>query len=370
MTTPTALVLGLDIGGTSTRVLVADTAGQLHGAGTGPGANLTSHSVDNAFAAIFTALRDAVADIDPAEVRQAHIGTAGPANFKQPGVGAAFEDVWHGAGLTCPYEITGDPEVAFVAGTPEPDGSLLLCGTGAVAARFEDRRRIHTADAHGWLLGDMGSGFWLGREAVRSTLGTLGRLDLPGPLGRKVMHELLVAPPRPVSAERVSPGPSANTVATDPGPATESGSVTERLAALKGPADFRALADSLVMKVHSEAPIALARLAPLVSDTADDDPAAATIVREAADHLFGTLSTVRATDDGTPLVLAGSLLTSATPLRRLLEPRLAEKWPKATISAAHNGAAGAAWLAATRIVGADTEAATRLHTQLLASRLP
>jgi N-acetylglucosamine kinase-like BadF-type ATPase len=339
--------------------LIADTDGRLVGTGNGPGANLTSHAPDRAFGAISAAVQAATIDVEPAQIQRAHIGTAGPENFKRPGVLTAFEQMWHDTGLRCPYDITSDLEVAFVAGTAQPDGTLLLCGTGAVAAQFEGRRRNHSADGHGWLLGDMGSGFWLGREAVRLTLATLGRLELPGPLGQEVIRTLLAAPEQPRT-------PRAGAAETAPSTATDSRSVPERLAALRVPADFRALADSLVMKVHAEPPIALARLAPRVSEAADADSMAAGILKQAADHLFGTVSTVRTTD-GTPLVLAGSLLTADTPLRTILEPRLAEEWPKATITRAKNGAAGAAWLAATRILGADTEAGAQVHQRLVSA---
>ncbi|WP_166350444.1 N-acetylglucosamine kinase [Phytoactinopolyspora limicola] len=341
MAHPAGLVLGLDIGGTSTRVLVADTNGRREGTGRGPGANVTSHGADKSLDALSTALRVALTGLDPARVQAAVIGTAGPENFTQPEVAAGFDQIWRDLGLRCDYEITDDARVAFVAGTAEPDGTLLLCGTGAIAARFEQQRRVHTVDGHGWLLGDLGSGFWLGREAVRTTLDVLARHERPGPLGRAVLAALLT--PRGDEA--------------DP-----AGAALERLSTST---DYRALADRIVLNVHQQPPIALAELAPLVSDNAAGDPDATRVLERAADHLLASASTVRTTD-GTPMVLAGSLLTSDTPLRRLLEPRLVEQWPKATISAARDGAAGAAWLAASRLLGPGSTASVELHSRMVA----
>ncbi|WP_228564599.1 BadF/BadG/BcrA/BcrD ATPase family protein, partial [Catenulispora rubra] len=75
-----------------------------------------------------------------------------------------------------------DVTVAFAAGTPAPDGTLLVSGTGAVAARMHDRLPVHFRDGYGWLLGDEGSGFWIGRQAARAALAAAD--------GRRPMAEL------------------------------------------------------------------------------------------------------------------------------------------------------------------------------------
>lgn len=71
---------------------------------------------------------------------------------------------------------------------------MLVAGTGAIAAEVRDLRLDRVADGHGWLLGDAGSGFWLGREAVRGLLADLDAGRAPTPLGRQVLTDLLGAP--------------------------------------------------------------------------------------------------------------------------------------------------------------------------------
>lgn len=87
--------------------------------------------------------------------------------------------IWAGAGLPRAPRLTGDVELAYAAGTSRPDGTALISGTGAVAALFHDFTMVRCADGHGWLLGDRGSGFWLGRAAVRTALSAVDRGDLP-----------------------------------------------------------------------------------------------------------------------------------------------------------------------------------------------
>ncbi len=67
--------------------------------------------------------------------------------------------------------VCSDIEAAFASapGTPA-DGLALVAGTGAVALRITDRRTTTSVDGDGWLLGDDGSGFWIGRSAVRAAL--------------------------------------------------------------------------------------------------------------------------------------------------------------------------------------------------------
>lgn len=328
MTAPaTRLALGIDIGGTSTRALVIGLDGIRYGFGRGPGANLTSHSLEHSLDAISTALADALRDVDPRHVVAAVVGSAGDRNLAVPEVADAFAQRWHRAGLSCPYDIVADALVAFVAGTASPDGTLVLSGTGSLAARAEDRQLVHIADAHGWLLGDLGSGFWLGREAVRATLAALDRRVAPGPLGRNVLQTLIgeVEPGRPP----------------------------------------RQTAGDLVLAVHSRAPVMLSELAPLVDQHAGDDPEARRILHEAADHLLHSAGIVRPPGATSPLVLAGSLLTTDTELAKLVVPRLSARWPQAAMSTAQDAVAGAAWLAAITAGRLDDDEAGRLHQVLL-----
>ncbi|MGH3736283.1 MAG: N-acetylglucosamine kinase, partial [Micromonosporaceae bacterium] len=215
-----ALVLGLDVGGTSSRALLADSHGRRLGSGTAAGGNPTSHDETAAFAAIGAAIRDALAGTAPSRVAAAVIGMAGGGRL--PEVREKFDAMWYGTGLRCDYHVVGDAVVAFAAGTPEPDGTLLLAGTGAIAAQLHQHSLDRVADGRGWLLGDLGSGFWLGREAVRALLDHLDGWTAPSELIRLVHQELLGAAP---------------------------------------PAPARAAGDAVVNAVRREPPVALARLA-------------------------------------------------------------------------------------------------------------
>jgi N-acetylglucosamine kinase-like BadF-type ATPase len=65
--------------------------------------------------------------------------------------------------------ITHDAETALVGGIGQRIGVALIAGTGAIAYGINARGETRRADGWGYLLGDGGSGYWIGREALRTT---------------------------------------------------------------------------------------------------------------------------------------------------------------------------------------------------------
>lgn len=319
----TACVLGLDVGGTSTRALLADTSGRRLGCGSAGGGNPISRGETVAAANIASAAGRALANVDPSDVAATVVGGAGFQAFREGDSGHLLDEVWRQLGLRCPVSLVADAEVAYAAGTAEPDGTVLIAGTGAVAVDIAKRRRSgKRADGYGWLLGDLGSGIWLGRQAVYAALLWLDGNGPGGPLVESVLHE--IAPEVP---------------------------------------DVNG--DFVVRRVMDDEPVRLSRLSPLVTAAAvGKDPTACDIVDRAVAHLCDTVSAVRAAQSDTPVVLAGSLAAQDTPVSRGLRTDLARRHPAAPVLTAHDGAAGAAWIAGRELV-ADEAAVRRLHQALV-----
>ncbi|MBA3310905.1 MAG: ATPase [Nocardioidaceae bacterium] len=321
------LVLGGDVGGTSTRILVASHDGMSLRRGTAGGGNPTAHP-ETAADALDRSLCEALEGLDPAMVRAAVIGLAGGTALHHPRVSAAFGRVWAANGLTCAPAYVPDLEVAFAAGTAEPDGTVLIAGTGASAGALRDRRLIQTADGHGWLLGDDGSGFWLGREAARATLCSLDAGGPLGPLATSVLGALAIAEHPPAGEP---PGPS------------------HRRA-------------RVISTLNERPPIRLAELAPLVTSAFEnDDAVAGDIVERAAGLLSRTLGRIREAGEVTPIVLAGSLAGERSPVGARLRAMVSERFAGDVFSAA-DGVGGAAWLALASLdpAAANNEVRARL----------
>ncbi len=314
-----ALVLGLDAGGTSTRAVVASAEGEVLGRGSGAGAN--QHSARDPAAALTEALRAALTGLDPARVAVGVLGLAGAGAAGLARAERLAATAWEQAGLTGRPTVVTDLAVAFAAATAGPDGTLLLAGTGAVSALFRDRAAVRRCDGYGWLVGDEGSGVWLGREAVRAALGALDGRAEPTSLVRAVSQALL----------------------GDGG--TGDGGTGD--GASDGPAQ------RLVGAVYAAEPARLGALAPVLDAAArEGDAVALRIVAEGAACLLRSALALGPVDPGAPFVLAGSLLTRSTLLAARVRAGLAAAGVAGPL-VAEDGAAGAAALALRGLGAAD-----------------
>jgi len=251
------VVVGVDVGGTTTRCLVVSTSGEVVGSGQAGGGSIRS-SAGLPAEQLARALNAALSGVEPTSVRAGVFGIAGSGTAAGSLARDAAAQAWKSAGLAGTPQVVTDLEVAFAAGTPEPSGLLLLAGTGAGAAAFTDRRIVRRCDGYGWLLGDEGSAVWLGLRGVQAALNAYD--------GR--------------------------------GPASALRDAVARHFDLH--ADFT---QGVIAAVHAREPAYLGQLAPLVtSAAAAGDVVAVSLVDAAASRL---VAAVRAVWDGeTDLVLA------------------------------------------------------------------
>ncbi|WP_170225243.1 N-acetylglucosamine kinase [Nocardioides albertanoniae] len=261
--------LGLDAGGTSTRAVVVASDGRCLGVGRAGSGNPTSAGIDAATHAIVTSAGQAVTAASLGSVAGAALAVAGAADTgHRSAIGAALADLVEGEPV---FEF--DVLAAYFSGTAAADGYVLLSGTGASAVRVEGGQLAAISDGLGWLLGDVGSGFWLGREVVRRALA-----PLDGRGTSTLLTELLLDRLRIVPDERRTAGR------------------TSALVAATG-------------ALYAMPPLRLADFASLAFEAADSgDPVATGILEEAAVGLAETLAAVRTPAVDGPLVAAGSVL--------------------------------------------------------------
>lgn len=322
------LLVGADVGGTSSKVVVCGTDGEVRAFALAPGGNIRSSgasALDNVFAAVATAL-DASGG---ARVVGAHLGIAGAGSARHAEISAACVDRAGRLGIDPSLVTVGtDLETAFLASAPQDHGLLVVAGTGAVAAVLADSRVVGRCDGMGWLLGDAGSATWIGMRA----LGAVARsIDHRGPATS------LVAPVLDVLAQRRSR-------------TGDDGAVEE-------PGDVR---QAMIAGAYELLPADFGALAPLVFGAAGaGDGVGRSIVEDAVDALArsaeGAVSDALAA--GSPAtgvaVLAGGLLSPGGPLRSAVAGTLARRLPEfPVVSDGHT---------APPVVGAVRLAATRAH---------
>nr|WP_042190861.1 BadF/BadG/BcrA/BcrD ATPase family protein [Kibdelosporangium sp. MJ126-NF4]CEL19647.1 N-acetylglucosamine kinase of eukaryotic type [Kibdelosporangium sp. MJ126-NF4]CTQ94553.1 N-acetylglucosamine kinase of eukaryotic type (EC 2.7.1.59) [Kibdelosporangium sp. MJ126-NF4] len=302
-------VVGVDAGGTGSRALAVDLAGYRLGRGASGGANPNSHPYDVAAARITEAISLAIRDLAPADCRACVVGMAGSSKLSDPDVAKVFHDTWRELGLGCEVRVITDQEAAFASMTSETSGTILVAGTGSIASRIENHRAARIVGGIGWLLGDEGSAYWMGREAVRAVLRLLETHVPTGELAKAVLTEA---------------------VGTTVG-------------------DHQKLWSRLITAANAEQPIRLARFAPFVSAAhAADDPVATDIVTRTVDVLAGMVADTRSgEDDRSPVVMIGSVAGPESPVGVLLRERLGDL----PIYFSTEGATGAVWLAAVDVLG-------------------
>jgi N-acetylglucosamine kinase-like BadF-type ATPase len=69
-----------------------------------------------------------------------------------------------------PSAVMSDATAAHLGALQGAPGTVLVVGTGAVAFRFDDAGFLHRADGWGPLLGDRGSGRWIGQHGLRAVM--------------------------------------------------------------------------------------------------------------------------------------------------------------------------------------------------------
>lgn len=317
------LVLGVDAGGTSSRAALFTMEGAPARRGRAGGANPGALGLDQAAANLTAAIGSALAGADPSQVAAVVVGLAGHPESCAKLVERVVGDLLPGT----PAVAVGDIVTAFAAGTAEDSGTVLISGTGAIAAKITGHRATATADGYGWQLGDEGSAFWLGRAAARTTIRAL---DATGPTAS--------GPPSTWTTANGAPNAGA---AGCTGGGGLVGMVVRHLVPEGLGEDPVA---RLAAAVYARPPLALAELAPLVSRAAGDgDPLALSIVTAAASRLAGTVAEVY--EPGLPIVLAGSVLTTDGPIREAVRRAIRETLralpePTAATPAAHANAAG------------------------------
>ena len=147
-------LLGIDAGGSATRVvLVAD--GQVIRRFTAPPMNaLLSADLTDRLATL----------IGAADATAAGIGMPG---LRSPDDAALGAELTRRAGR--PVRVTGDGETAWLGAFGAAPGIAVFAGTGSGAMGC-DGERWARAGGHGFLLGDEGSAYWIGRAAANAAL--------------------------------------------------------------------------------------------------------------------------------------------------------------------------------------------------------
>ena len=304
-----AIVIGVDGGGSRTRVLVADEQGREIVSVEGEGSAVRPGEAERSADIIAALVRDALASSDMNHVtpKVVCVGVAGVGRDPER------QALWQALASRDVAEevvVHADATVALDDAFGEGPGVLLVSGTGSVA--FGRGPSGQSARCGGWgpVCGDEGSGQWVGRRALSVVTAAAD--------GREPETALVGAV---LTAAQVN----------DP--------------------------QELVAWAAQATPAQLASLAPVVSSVAEaGDLRANAILSLAVEELVlhvRTLSRQLFGDEraATPVALAGGMLTKGTTLRKRFEHRLKSAVPGAQLHTGEVEPARGAVRSALRYVG-------------------
>ena len=303
------LVVGIDAGGSKTVCQLGDADGNVLRESRGPGANLQSAGELEVEKVLHDVLSEVLTDI-------AHAPAAiclGMAGVDRPTDGQIVQGILRRICRGTKTLVVNDALVALEAGAPGQPGVVLIAGTGSIAYGRDAGGNAARAGGWGHVLGDEGSGFWMGQQAIRAVLRAIDHRGRATSMATPIMAHFGVTRPQ-----------------------------------------------ELVHPVYDGGmrPRAIAAIAPIVGDAADaGDPVAAEIVDFGAAELAGAAISVatrlQLTNGAFALPLAGGIFRSVPRVRALVTAALHERLPSATIAVlTAEPASGAVRLAAELARGA------------------
>lgn len=160
-------VLGIDAGGTKTVCLLADEQGEILSVGRGVGANLQvagELAVEKVLHHVMATALDGRHDVWP---RAVCLGIAGVDRDEDSRIVRA---IMHRISPGSRVLVVNDALVALEAGAPGSPGIVIICGTGSIAYGRNSRDLAARSGGWGHIIGDEGSGYWIGRQAVQAVM--------------------------------------------------------------------------------------------------------------------------------------------------------------------------------------------------------
>jgi N-acetylglucosamine kinase-like BadF-type ATPase len=161
----TSTLLAIDAGGTKTDLLWAQADGQVLAHIQGQGLNIATQP-PTTWQLILEELFQS-ARVDRMSIS---ITCAGVAGYTLPDRRERFDHLLQEMLPRARVVVLPDYAIALEGATGGSLGVLVIAGTGSIACGRDREGRLMRAGGWGYLLGDEGSGFWIGREALRAAL--------------------------------------------------------------------------------------------------------------------------------------------------------------------------------------------------------
>lgn len=157
------LFVGVDGGGSNTRVLVVDEQGAELATAEGPGSAIRPGATSHSASVIRDAVQRACAGLTDRPIRAICVGVAGAGREEERDTLLATLDTDRIAGTVV---VVTDAEIAIEDAFGAGPGVLLTAGTGSIAYGKGPTGVMARCGGWGPVIGDEGGGAWIGRRAL------------------------------------------------------------------------------------------------------------------------------------------------------------------------------------------------------------
>ena len=159
-------VLGIDVGGTKTVCLLSDDDARVLALGREEGANLQGAGELALEKVLHLVMESTLAGtgVIPSAI------CLGIAGVDRPGDEAVVRSIMGRIGYKARILVVNDALIALEAGVGAAPGIVIVSGTGSIAYGRDADGQASRAGGWGYVLGDEGSGYWIGRLALRAVV--------------------------------------------------------------------------------------------------------------------------------------------------------------------------------------------------------
>ena len=159
-------VLGIDVGGTKTVCMLADEGEHVIAEGREDGANLQGAG-ELALEKVLHSVMEKTLDGTGIVPSAICLGIAGVDRAADE---AIVRGIMNRIGYKARILIVNDALIALQAGIGDATGIVIVSGTGSIAYGRNEHGEAARAGGWGYVLGDEGSGYWIGRLALRAVV--------------------------------------------------------------------------------------------------------------------------------------------------------------------------------------------------------
>jgi N-acetylglucosamine kinase-like BadF-type ATPase len=187
-------LLGVDGGGTNARAVIADAAGRALGEGRAEAANLVRVGLATAVANVEKAVAEACANagLSVAQITTACFGLAGVGNAKHhAAMLAALQNAFPRAAI----KLETDARIALAGATDLQPGVVIIAGTGSISCGINAAGEFARAGGWGPIMGDEGSGAYIGRRALEAVVMAYDHRGAPTQMTAAVLQQFGVSAP-------------------------------------------------------------------------------------------------------------------------------------------------------------------------------